>query len=67
MSGTHVGKGVETVDEVWRKGGKPFEGRAFKGGKKGIAENNVMGSVEGNEGDLDLEVFIWIGLTCIAF
>jgi len=53
-----VGKGVEAVNGVWRKGGKPFEGRAFKGGRKGLAKNNIMRSVEGDVGDLDLEVFV---------
>jgi len=33
VSGKHVGEGVEAVDRVRRKGGKPFEGRAFKGGR----------------------------------
>jgi len=34
---------------------------------KGLAENNVIGSVEGDVGDIDLEVFVWLGLTCVAF
>jgi len=67
VSGKHVGEGVEEVDGVWRKGGKPFEGKAFKGGRKGLAENRVMGSVEGDVGDINLEVFVWVGLTCVAF
>jgi len=67
VSGKHVGEGVKVVDGVWRKGGKPFEGRAFKGGRKGLAENGVVRSVKGDVGDIDLEVFVWIGLTCVAF
>ena len=45
VSGKHVGEGVEAVDGVWRKGGKPLEGRAFEGGRKGLVENSIMGSV----------------------
>jgi len=67
VSGKHVGEGVEAVNGVWQKGGKPFEGRAFKGGRKGLAENNIMESVEGDVGDVDLEVFVWVGLTGVAF
>ena len=67
VSGEHVGEGVEAVNGVWRKGGKPFEGRALKGGRKGLAENNIMGSVEGEVGDVDLKVFVWVGLTSVAF
>ena len=26
-----------------------------------------MRSVEGDVGDIDLEVFVWISLTCVAF
>ena len=67
VSGKHVGKGVEAVDGVWWKGGKPFEGGAFKGGREGLAENGIVRSVKGVMGDIDLEVFVWIGLTCVAF
>jgi len=67
VSGEHVGEGVEAVNGVWRKGGKPFEGRAFKGGRKGLAENNIMGGVEGNVDDVDLEVFVWVSLAGVAF
>ena len=37
------------------------------GGREGLAENGIVRSVEGDMGDIDLEVFILIGLTCIAF
>jgi len=67
VSGEHVGEGVEAVNGVWRKGGKPFEGRAFKGGRKGLGENSIMGSVEGDVGDVDLEVFVWVGLIGVPF
>jgi len=67
VSGKDLGEGVEAVDRVWRKGGKPFEGRAFKGGREGLAENSVMRSVEGDVGDIDLEEFVLVGLTCVAF
>ena len=67
VSGEHVGEGVKAVDGVWRKGGKPFEGDAFKSGMDGLAENGIVRSVEGDMGDIDLEVRVWIGLTCIAF
>ena len=67
VSGKHVGEGVEAVDGVQRKGGKPFQGRAFKGGRKGLAENSIIGSVEGDVDDVDLEVFVWVDLTCVAF
>jgi len=33
----------------------------------GLAENGIVRSVEGDMGDIDLEVRVWIGLTCIAF
>jgi len=33
----HVGESVEVVDGVWRKGGKPFKGRAFEGVRKSLA------------------------------
>jgi len=33
VSCEHVGEGVKAVDGVWRKGGKPFEGGAFKSGR----------------------------------
>ena len=59
VSGEHVGEGVEAVNGVWWKGGKPFKGRAFKGGRKGL--------VEGDVGDVDLEVFVWVDLTGVAF
>jgi len=35
ISGKDLGEGVEAVDGVRRKGGKPFEGKAFKGGREG--------------------------------
>jgi len=66
VSGEHVGEGVEAVDGVWRKGGKPFEGMTFKDGREGLAENDIVRSVEGDVGDIDLEVLVWIGLTCIT-
>ena len=58
VSGKHVGEGVEAVDGVWRKGGKPLEGRTFKGGRKGLAENDIVRNVEDDVGDIDLEVFV---------
>jgi len=67
VGGKHVGEGVEAVDGVWGKGGKPFEGRAFEGGKKSLAENSIMGSVEGDVCDVDLEVFVWVSLAGVAF
>jgi len=67
VNGKHVGEGVKAIDGVWRKGGKPFEGRAFEGPRKGLAENNIMGSVEGDVCDVDLEVFVWVGLTGVTF
>ena len=67
MGGEHVGEVVEAVNGVWQKGGKPFKGRAFQGGRKGLVENNIMGSVEGDVGDVDLQVFVWVGLTGVAF
>jgi len=54
VSGIDVGEGVEAVNEVWRKRGKLFEDRAFKGGREGLAENGIMRSVEGDVGDIDL-------------
>ena len=63
VSGENVGEGVKAVDGVWRKGSKPFEGGAFKGGREGLAENGIVRSVEVDMGDIDLEVFICIGLT----
>jgi len=48
VSGEHVGEGVEAVNGVWREGGEPFESRAFQGGRKGFAKNDIMGSVEGD-------------------
>jgi len=66
MSGKHVGEGVEAFNGVWREGGKPFEGRALKGGRKGFAKNDIMGSVEGDVGDVDFEVFIGVGFTSVT-
>jgi len=66
VSGKHVGEGVEVVDRVWREGGKPFKGRAFEGGRKGFAKDDIMGSVEGDMGDVDLEVFIGVGFTSVT-
>jgi len=63
VSGKHVGEGFEAVNEVWREGGKPFEGRAFQGGRKGFAKNGIMGSVKGDVGDVDFEVFIWVSFS----
>ena len=60
MSGKHVREAVEAVDRVWREGGKPFKGRAFEGGRKGFAKNDIMGSVEGDVGDVDIELFIGV-------
>ena len=67
MSGKHVGEGVEAVNGVRREGGEPFEGKAFQGGRKGLAKNSIMGSVEGDVGDVDLEVFVWVSLTGVTF
>jgi len=50
VSGKHVGEGVEAINGVWGKGGKPFEGRALEGGRKGFAKNGIMGGVEGDVG-----------------
>ena len=61
-----MGEGVEAVNRVWREGGKPFEGRAFEGGRKGFAKNDIMGSVEGDVGDVDLEVLIGVGFTSVT-
>ena len=59
----HVGEGVEAVNGVWREGGEPFEGKAFQGGRKGFAKNGIMGSVKGDVGDVDFEVFIWVSFS----
>jgi len=66
VSGKHVGEGFEAVNGVWREGGKPFEGRAFEGGKKGFAKSSIMGSVEGDVGDVDFEVLIGVGFTNVT-
>jgi len=66
VSGKHVGEGVEAVNGVWRKGGKPFKDRAFKGGKEGLAENDIMRNVEVDVTDIDLEVLVRVDFTCIA-
>jgi len=67
VSGKHVGEGVEADNGVWREGGKPFKGRAFQGGRKDFAKNGIMGSVEGDVGDIDFEVFIRVGFTSVTF
>jgi len=46
MSSKHVGKGVKTVNRVWREGSEPFEGRAFEDGGKGFVEDDIMGCIE---------------------
>ena len=66
VSGKHVGKGVEAVDRVWREGGKPFKESAFVGCRKGFAKNGIMGSVEGDVRDVDLEVFIGVDFTSVT-
>jgi len=67
VSGKHVGEGVKAVNGVWQEGGKPFEDRAFQGGRKDFAKNDIMGSVEGDVGDVDFEVFIGVGFTNVTF
>jgi len=67
VSGEHVGEGVKAIDGVWRKSGKPFEGGAFEGGREGLTENGIVRSVEGDMGDTDIEVLVWIDVTCIVF
>jgi len=66
VSGKHVGEGVEVVDRVRWEGGKPFEGNAFESGRKGFAKNGIMGSVEGDVGDVELEVFIRVGFASVT-
>jgi len=66
VSGKHVGEVIKTVDRVWREGGKPFKGSAFEGGRKGFAKNDIMGSVEGDVSDVDLEVFIRVDFTSVT-
>jgi len=50
---------------MW-EGGKPFEGRAFQGGTKDFAKNDIMESVEGDVGDVDFKVFIGVGFTSVT-
>ena len=66
VSSEHVGEGVKVIDGVWWQGGKPFEGGAFEGGREGLVENDIVRSVEGDMGDIDFEVLVWIGLVCIT-
>jgi len=66
VSCKHVGEGVEAVIGVWRKGGKPFKGRALEGGRKGFTKNGIMGGVESDVGDVDFEVFIGVGFTSVT-
>jgi len=61
-----VGEGVEAVNGVWWESGKQFEGTAFKGGRKGFPKNDIMGSVEGDVGDVNFEVFIGVGFTSVT-
>ena len=66
VSGKHVWERVEAVDRVWWEGGELFEGGAFEGGRKGFAKHDIMGSVEGDTGDVDFEVFIGVGFTSVT-
>jgi len=45
MGGEHVGKNIEAVDGVRRKGCEPFQSRALEGGGEGFAEDYVLGRV----------------------
>jgi len=66
MGGEHVGKNVEAIDGVRRKGFEPFQGRALEGGGEGFAEDCVLGRVQGDMGDVDFEVLIRVGFASIA-
>jgi len=47
-------------------GGEPFKGGAFEGGRKGFVKDCVMGSVKGDVGDVDFEVFVGVGFTSVT-
>ena len=66
VSSEHVEGGVKAVNGVWRQICEPFEGGAFKGGWKGFAVNDIVGSVEGNMCYVYFEVLVCIGFACIT-
>jgi len=66
MGREHVGKDVETVDGVRRKGCEPFKGRALEGGGEGFVEDYILGRVHGDMGDVYFEVLIRVGFASIA-
>jgi len=49
------------------EGGETFKGRrAFEGGGEGFAEDNVVWCVEGNMGDVHLEMLVGVSFSCVA-
>ena len=62
-----MGKNVEDVDGVRRKGCEPFQSRALEGDGEGFVEDCVLGRVHGDMGDVDFEVLVRVGFTSIAF
>jgi len=66
MGGEHVGKNVEVIDGVRRKGCEPFQSRTFESGGEGFAEDCVLGRVQGDMGDVDFEVLVRVSFASIA-
>jgi len=61
MGSKHVGEGVKTINGVGREGSEPFEGRTFKGGGKGLVEDDIVGCIEGDMGYVYFKVLVRVG------
>ena len=61
-----MGECVQGVNRVWGKGGEPFKGRAFEGGRKNFTENDIMGCIEGEVGYVYFEVLVGVDFSCIT-
>ena len=66
MSSEHGGEGVKAVNGIWQESSESFKCRAFKGGWKGFAENDIMGCIEGDVCYVYFEVLVWVSFTHIT-
>ena len=66
MGSKHVGKGVKTVNGVWQETSEPFEGMTFEGGGKSFAEDDIVGSIEGDMGYVYFEVLVRVSFSRIT-
>jgi len=67
LGGEQVGKGNETINEVWRQGSEAFQSWSFEGGGECLTHNNIIICVQVDVSDIDLDVLVGVSVPNVAF